>query len=95
MPGVGKRNADIFGYTEFLVIGNRPEYFRSLGRFFLGIKGFSFGKPDALIYFIDVTYIFFLDLFGHFSDTDVAEALEELGHCCQFLKILGSYPRSV
>jgi len=40
-------------------------------------------------------YIFFLDLFGHASDPDVAVALEELKECCQFLKILGSYPRSM
>jgi len=40
-------------------------------------------------------YIFFLDLFGHVSDPAVAEALEELKSCCQFLKILGSYPRSM
>lgn len=39
-------------------------------------------------------YIFFLDLFGHCSDSQVADALEELRSCCQFLKILGSYPRS-
>lgn len=40
-------------------------------------------------------YIFFLDLFGHTSDTDVAEALTELRGYCQFLKILGSFPRSM
>jgi len=40
-------------------------------------------------------YIFFLDLFGHSSDPEVAEALAELKSCCQFLKILGSYPRSM
>ena len=40
-------------------------------------------------------YIFFLDLFGHVSDPEVAEALEELKGCCQFIKILGSYPRSM
>jgi chorismate mutase/prephenate dehydratase len=40
-------------------------------------------------------YIFFLDLFGHVSDPDVAVALEELKGCCQFLKVLGSYPRSM
>ncbi len=40
-------------------------------------------------------YIFFLDLFGHVSDPEVAEALEELKGCCQFLKVLGSYPRSM
>lgn len=40
-------------------------------------------------------YIFFLDLFGHASEPEVAVALEELRGCCQFLKILGSYPRSM
>jgi len=40
-------------------------------------------------------YIFFLDLFGHSSEPEVALALEELRGCCQFLKILGSYPRSM
>jgi len=40
-------------------------------------------------------YIFFLDLSGHASDPDVAAALEELKQCCQFIKILGSYPRSM
>ncbi|MDD2367432.1 MAG: prephenate dehydratase [Desulfuromonadaceae bacterium] len=40
-------------------------------------------------------YIFFLDLFGHVTDQDVQSALDELRECCQFLKILGSYPRSM
>lgn len=40
-------------------------------------------------------YIFFLDFFGHISDSDVDAALDELKQCCQFLKILGSYPRSM
>jgi chorismate mutase/prephenate dehydratase len=40
-------------------------------------------------------YIFFLDFFGHSSDQDVLAALEDLKQCCQFLKILGSYPRSM
>lgn len=40
-------------------------------------------------------YIFFLDLFGHASDPGIALALDELKACCQFLKILGSYPRSM
>jgi len=38
-------------------------------------------------------YIFFLDIEGHFDDDIVKEAVEELGKCCQFIKILGSYPR--
>jgi chorismate mutase / prephenate dehydratase len=39
-------------------------------------------------------YIFFLDLAGHISDPDVAEAVQELKECCQFVKVLGSYPRA-
>ena len=39
-------------------------------------------------------YIFFLDLFGHITDSSVAEAVTELKECCQFVKILGSYPRT-
>ena len=38
-------------------------------------------------------YIFFLDIEGHFEDQKVKEAVEELGACCQFIKVLGSYPR--
>jgi len=39
-------------------------------------------------------YIFFLDLMGHINDPVIAEAVQELKHCCQFVKILGSYPRA-
>jgi len=39
-------------------------------------------------------YIFFLDLVGHISEPDVADAVQELKGCCQFVKILGSYPRA-
>jgi chorismate mutase/prephenate dehydratase len=39
-------------------------------------------------------YVFFVDLFGHVSDPDVAEAIEELKTCCRFVKVLGSYPRA-
>ena len=39
-------------------------------------------------------YIFFLDLVGHISDPDVAAAVQELKGCCQFVKVLGSYPRA-
>ena len=39
-------------------------------------------------------YIFYLDLSGHISDPQVAEAVKELGLCCQFVKVLGSYPRA-
>ena len=34
----------------------------------------------------------FLDLEGHISDPVIAEAVQELKECCQFLKVLGSYP---
>lgn len=39
-------------------------------------------------------YIFFLDLDGHVLDPAVSEAIRELRDCCQFVKILGSYPRT-
>ena len=39
-------------------------------------------------------YIFFLDLAGHISDPEVAEAVQELKGCCQFVKVLGSYPKA-
>jgi chorismate mutase/prephenate dehydratase len=39
-------------------------------------------------------YIFFLDLLGHVADPPVAEAVEELKGYCQFVKVLGSYPRA-
>ncbi|BDV44117.1 prephenate dehydratase [Geotalea uraniireducens] len=39
-------------------------------------------------------YIFFLDLAGHVSEPAVAEAVQELKGYCQFVKILGSYPRA-
>lgn len=40
-------------------------------------------------------YIFFLDFYGNSSDPGVSEALKELETFCQFVKILGSYPRTV
>jgi chorismate mutase/prephenate dehydratase len=39
-------------------------------------------------------YIFFLDMVGHVEDWKVAGALEELQTHCQFLKVLGSYPKA-
>lgn len=39
-------------------------------------------------------YIFFLDMSGHVSEQPVNEAIEELRQFCQFLKILGSYPKA-
>jgi chorismate mutase/prephenate dehydratase len=39
-------------------------------------------------------YIFFLDLVGHISDPNVEAAVQELKGYCQFVKLLGSYPRA-
>ncbi|MFO7820481.1 MAG: prephenate dehydratase [Lentisphaeria bacterium] len=39
-------------------------------------------------------YYFFVDFTGHVSDPNVKEVLEELREQCQFVKILGSYPRA-
>ncbi|OQY19901.1 MAG: chorismate mutase [Desulfobacteraceae bacterium 4572_35.1] len=38
-------------------------------------------------------YIFFLDVEGHIKDENVSAAVEELGQYCQFVKVLGSYPK--
>jgi chorismate mutase/prephenate dehydratase len=39
-------------------------------------------------------YFFFVDIDGHVSDRKVAKALEQLGEHCDFVKVLGSYPRT-
>jgi chorismate mutase/prephenate dehydratase len=39
-------------------------------------------------------YIFFIDLEGHTTDANVEHALNEVKEVAQFLKILGSYPKS-
>ncbi|MDX9709050.1 MAG: prephenate dehydratase [Trichloromonas sp.] len=39
-------------------------------------------------------YIFFLDIEGHIDDEPIAAAVAELKDYCQFLKVLGSYPRA-
>ena len=39
-------------------------------------------------------YIFFLDMEGHIAEEGVFAAIEELNGYCQFLKVLGSYPRA-
>jgi len=39
-------------------------------------------------------YIFFLDLAGHLAEPPIADAVEELKGYCQFVKVLGSYPRA-
>jgi chorismate mutase/prephenate dehydratase len=39
-------------------------------------------------------YIFFLDLLGHIAEPIIAGAVEELKGYCQFVKVLGSYPKA-
>jgi chorismate mutase/prephenate dehydratase len=39
-------------------------------------------------------YIFFLDIEGHIGDEPIKAAVTELRDYCQFLKVLGSYPRA-
>jgi len=39
-------------------------------------------------------YIFFLDMEGHIEEENVRAAVEELKDYCQFIKVLGSYPRN-
>ena len=39
-------------------------------------------------------YVFFLDLEGHINEPAIQEAVEELSRHCQFVKMLGSYPKS-
>ncbi len=39
-------------------------------------------------------YIFFCDFEGHVEDANVAEAIEQLRSRCDFVKVLGSYPRA-
>jgi len=39
-------------------------------------------------------YVFFLDIEGHIGEKPVADAVAELKDYCQFLKVLGSYPRA-
>jgi chorismate mutase/prephenate dehydratase len=39
-------------------------------------------------------YFFFLDIDGHYLDPKVDKALGELQKCCNFIKVLGSYPNS-
>jgi chorismate mutase / prephenate dehydratase len=38
-------------------------------------------------------YVFFVDLDGHFEDTEVAAAITALRTACEAVKVLGSYPR--
>ena len=39
-------------------------------------------------------YVFFCDFEGHSDDEDVASAIDELRPRCDFVKVLGSYPRA-
>lgn len=39
-------------------------------------------------------YIFFLDIEGHIDEEGVRDAVEDLRGHCQFLKVLGSYPKA-
>ena len=39
-------------------------------------------------------YYFFVDCLGHVDDPNVKDVLEKLARHCQFVKILGSYPRA-
>ena len=39
-------------------------------------------------------YVFFCDFEGHAEDAQVGRAIEELRPCCDFVKVLGSYPRA-
>jgi chorismate mutase/prephenate dehydratase len=39
-------------------------------------------------------YIFFLDMVGHVEDKNISDAVEELKNYCQFIKVLGSYPKA-
>jgi chorismate mutase/prephenate dehydratase len=40
-------------------------------------------------------YIFFCDFEGNADDPSVAQAIEGLRHRCEFLKVMGSYPRVI
>jgi prephenate dehydratase len=39
-------------------------------------------------------YVFFIDLDGHADDANVKTALSEFAKACDFVKVLGSYPRA-
>jgi chorismate mutase/prephenate dehydratase len=39
-------------------------------------------------------YYFFLDMEGHCEEGKLKNALHELGKKCDFVKILGSYPKA-
>ena len=39
-------------------------------------------------------YYFFVDCDGHLHEEKVAKAVEQLGKHCNFVKVLGSYPKA-
>jgi prephenate dehydratase len=39
------------------------------------------------------TYIFLIDVAGHRTDPELAEALKRIEQNCSFFRVLGSYPR--
>jgi len=39
-------------------------------------------------------YVFFIDVDGHQNDAPVQDAIETLRKTCEFVKVLGSYPRA-
>ena len=39
--------------------------------------------------------MFFLDIEGHINDDAVKKAIKSLEKKCEFIKILGSYPREI
>ncbi|MDB4969611.1 MAG: pheA [Myxococcales bacterium] len=39
-------------------------------------------------------YVFFIDVDGHTGEKPVQEAISALGRTCEFVKVLGSYPRA-
>ncbi|MCC6485596.1 MAG: prephenate dehydratase [Armatimonadetes bacterium] len=39
-------------------------------------------------------YVFYIDVQGHQSDAQMAKAIEKLGECATFVKVLGSYPEA-
>ena len=76
----------VTGYKR--LIGNKITYYkndRNRERAFSRNKGYELSGGE---------YIFFLDMVGHVEDRKVAGALEELQTHCQFLKVLGSYPKA-
>jgi chorismate mutase/prephenate dehydratase len=61
-----------------------------------------FGRHEVNLTFIESRpskrrnweYYFFIDICGHVTEQKVQETLDDLREQCQFIKILGSYPRA-